>query len=59
MDMPAKELEAYLLEYVGNEFNSKMDKNVIENNLKKEGIEHYTARVNCFKVINNKAFKLI
>ena len=53
------ESEAYLLEYVGNEFNSKMDKNVIENNLKKEGIEHYTAEFIALSIVEEKPIDLV
>ena len=37
------EAEAYLLEYIGSEFDASMDIHVIESQLRKQGIEYYTA----------------
>tara|TARA_B110001452_G_C15171837_1_gene407285 strand:- start:720 stop:1154 length:435 start_codon:yes stop_codon:yes gene_type:complete len=53
------ESEAYLLEYDGNEFNSKMDKTEIENNLKKEGIENYTAEFIALSIVEEKPIDLV
>ena len=53
------ESEAYLLEYDGNEFNSKMDKTEIENNLKKKGIENYTAEFIALSIVEEKPIDLV
>lgn len=53
------ESEAYLLEYDGNEFNSKMDKTEIENNLKKKGIENYTAEFIALSIVEKKPIDLV
>lgn len=53
------EAEAYLLEYIGSEFNASMDKDVIESELRKQGIEHYTAEFIAESIVKNKPIDLV
>ena len=53
------EAEAYLLEYIGSEFDASMDKNVIETQLRKQGVEHYTAEFIAESIVTNKPVDLV
>ena len=53
------ETEAYLLEYIGSEFDASMDKNVIETQLRKQGVEHYTAEFIAESIVTNKPVDLV
>ena len=53
------EAEAYLLEYIGSEFDVSMDKDVIESELRKKGIEHYTAEFIAESIVKNKPIDLV
>ena len=53
------EAEAYLLEYIGSEFNASMDKDVIEAQLRKQGVEHYTAEFIAESIVTNKSVDLV
>ena len=53
------EAEAYLLEYIGSEFDASMDKNVIETQLRKQGVEHYTAEFIAESIVTNKPVNLV
>ena len=53
------EAEAYLLEYIGSEFDASMDKDVIESELRKKGIEHYTAEFIAESIVKNKPIDLV
>lgn len=53
------EAEAYLLEYIGTEFDVSMDKDVIESELRKKGIEHYTAEFIAESIVKNKPIDLV
>ena len=53
------EAEAYLLEYIGSEFNASMDKDVIEAQLRKQGVEHYTAEFIAESIVTNKPVDLV
>jgi hypothetical protein len=53
------EAEAYLLEYIGSEFDASMDKDVIESELRKQGIEHYTAEFIAESIVKNKPIDLV
>ena len=53
------ETEAYLLEYIGSEFDASMDKNVIETQLRKQGVEHYTAEFIAESIVTNKPVNLV
>ena len=53
------EAEAYLLEYIGSEFDVSMDKYVIESELRKKGIEHYTAEFIAESIVKNKPIDLV
>ena len=53
------EAEAYLLEYIGSEFDESMDKDVIESQLRKQGVEHYTAEFIAESIVTNKPVNLV
>ena len=53
------EAEAYLLEYIGSEFDASMDKDVIESELRKQGIEHYTSEFIAESIVTNKPVDLV
>ena len=53
------EAEAYLLEYIGSEFDASMDKVVIESQLRKQGVEHYTAEFIAESIVTNKPVDLV
>ena len=53
------EAEAYLLEYTGSEFDASMDKVVIESQLRKQGVEHYTAEFIAESIVTNKPVDLV
>ena len=53
------EAEAYLLEYIGSEFDASMDKNVIETQLKKQGVEHYASEFIAESIVTNKPVDLV
>ena len=53
------EAEAYLLEYIGSEFDANMDKDVIEAQLRKQGVEHYTAEFIAESIVTNKPVDLV
>jgi hypothetical protein len=53
------EAEAYLLEYTGSEFDASMDKDVIESQLRKQGVEHYTAEFIAESIVTNKPVDLV
>ncbi len=53
------EAEAYLLEYLGSEFDASMDKYVIESQLRKQGVEHYTAEFIAESIVTNKPVDLV
>jgi hypothetical protein len=53
------EAEAYLLEYIGSEFDASMDKVVIESQLRKQGLEHYTAEFIAESIVTNKPVDLV
>ena len=53
------EAEAYLLEYTGSEFDASMDKDVIESQLRKKGVEHYTAEFIAESIVTNKPVDLV
>ena len=53
------EAEAYLLEYIGSEFDASMDENVIETQLRKQGIEYYTAEFIADSIVTNKPVNLV
>ena len=53
------EAEAYLLEYIGSEFDANMDKDVIEAQLRKQGVEHYTAEFIAESIVTNKPVNLV
>ena len=53
------EAEAYLLEYIGSEFDASMDENVIETQLRKQGVEHYTAEFIAESIVTNKPVNLV
>jgi hypothetical protein len=53
------EAEAYLLEYTGSEFDASMDKVVIESQLRKQGLEHYTAEFIAESIVTNKPVDLV
>ena len=51
--------EAYVLEYIGSEFDGSMDKDVIESQLRKQGVEHDTAEFIAESIIKNKPVDLV
>ena len=53
------EAEAYLLEYIGSEIDANMDKGVIETQLRKQGIEYYTAEFIADSIVTNKPVNLV
>ena len=53
------EAEAYLLEYIGSEFDASMDKVVIESQLRKQGVEHYTSEFIAESIVTNKPVDLV
>ena len=53
------EAEAYLLEYIGSEIDANMDKGVIETQLRKQGVEHYTAEFIAESIVTNKPVDLV
>ena len=53
------EAEAYLLEYIGSEIDANMDKGVIEAQLRKQGVEHYTAEFIAESIVTNKPVDLV
>lgn len=53
------EAEAYLLEYIGYEFDAGMDKDLIESQLRKKGVEHCTAEFIAESIITNKPVDLV
>ncbi len=53
------EAEAYLLEYIGSEFDASKDKDLIESQLRKQGVEHYTAEFIAESIITNKPVDLV
>jgi hypothetical protein len=53
------EAEAYLLEYTGSEFDASMDKDVIESQLRKQGVEHYTAEFIADSIVTKKPIDLV
>lgn len=53
------EAEAYLLEYIGSEFDASMDKDVIEAQLRKQGIEHYSAEFIAESIVTNIPINLV
>lgn len=53
------EAEAYLLEYIGSEFDACMDKDVIEAQLRKQGIEHYSAEFIAESIVTNIPINLV
>ena len=53
------EAEAYLLEYIGSEFDTNMDIDVIEAQLRKQGVEHYTAEFIAESIVTNKPVNLV
>ena len=53
------EAEAYLLEYIGSEIDANMDKDVIEAQLRKQGVEHYTAEFIAESIVTNKPVDLV
>ena len=53
------EAEAYLLEYIGSEFDASMDIHVIESQLRKQGIEYYTAEFIAESIVTNKQVDLV
>ena len=53
------EAEAYLLEYIGSEFDANMDIDVIEAQLRKQGVEHYTAEFIAESIVTNKPVNLV
>lgn len=53
------EAEAYLLEYIGTEFDASMDKDVIEAQLRKQGIEHYSAEFIAESIVTNIPINLV
>ena len=50
---------AYLLEYIGSEFDANMDIDVIEAELRKQGVEHYTAEFIAESIVTNKPVNLV
>ena len=53
------EAEAYVLEYIGSEFDASMDKDVIESQLRNQGIEHYTSEFIAESIVTNKPVDLV
>jgi hypothetical protein len=53
------EAEAYLLEYIGSEFDASMDIHVIESQLRKQGVEHYSAEFIAESIVTNKPVNLV
>ena len=53
------ESEAYLFEYIGDDYNSDMKKNIIENELRKKGIEYYTAEFIALSIVEEKPMDLV
>ncbi len=53
------EAEAYLLEYTGTEFDSSMEKGVIESQLRKQGVEHYTSEFIASSIVEEKPIDLV
>jgi hypothetical protein len=53
------EAEAYLLEYIGSEFDAIMDIHLIESQLRKQGVEQYTAEFIAESIVTNKPVDLV
>ncbi len=53
------EAEAYVLEYIGSEFDASMDKDLIESQLRNQGIEHYTSEFIAESIVTNKPVDLV
>jgi hypothetical protein len=53
------EAEAYLLEYIGTEFDASMDKDVIESQSRNQGVEHYTSEFIAESIVINKPVDLV
>lgn len=53
------EAEAYLLEYIGSDFDASSDKDVIESQLRKQGVEYYTAEFIADSIVTNIPINLV
>jgi len=45
--------------YKGSEFDASMDKDVIESQLRKQGVEHYTSEFIAESIVTNKPVDLV